>query len=478
MGSSVGSPPRVIHAVAGPALFLMLVLLPLPAVPYPVRGSLGLLIWMSWWWIFQPVHLAVTGFLPLVVLAIFNFLPAASILPAYAEQLVILLLGANILATLWSRWGLDRRIALVSLLGIGTSTRRQILAWFGVATILSAVLPNAVVAAAMMPVVLAMLRFIGIEDIGKSPFGTALLIAVAWGTSVGGSGTPLGGAPNLLTVQFLERQVLGHEFLFTTWLTRVLPLTVLTAAVSFVFMRFALKPEMDHVQGTRAYFVQELSGLGKMSVPEKWGLSLFAAATLLAFTRQAYASLLPGLTPAFVFMTFAVLSFAIRYRGEPLLQWEYAQGRVVWGLIYLFAGGTALGQILTDTGTAKFIADRLVPLAGTGGFVAIVVFTFVTIVITQVTSNTAAIAIVMPITISTFQSLGLNPIPLVYIVAAAGNCGLMLPSSSAGPAVAAGYGVDLKTMFWWGLWLTALLFVTLVAGGYLMATFWPGYGAA
>src|SRR4051794_14487655 len=168
MRSSAGSPPRVVHAVAGPALFLMLVLLPLPAVPYPVRGSLGLLIWMSWWWIFQPVHLAVTGFLPLVVLALFNFLPAASILPAYAEQLVILLLGANILATLWSRWGLDRRIALVSLVGIGTGSRRQILAWFGVATVLSAVLPNAVVAAAMMPVVLAMLRFIGIEDIGKS----------------------------------------------------------------------------------------------------------------------------------------------------------------------------------------------------------------------------------------------------------------------------------------------------------------------
>jgi sodium-dependent dicarboxylate transporter 2/3/5 len=468
----------ILHSLGGPAVFLLLVLLPLPSIPYPVRASIGLLIWMSWWWIAQPVHLAVTGFLPLAVLAVFDFLPVGNILPAYAQQLVILLIGANILATLWSRWGLDRRIALVSLLGIGTGTRQQILAWFLIATVLSTFLPNTVVAAAMMPIVIAMLRFIGIEDVGKSAFGSALLIAVAWGTSVGGSGTPMGGAPNLLTVQFLEQQLLDHEFLFTTWLTRLLPLTVLVAAVALVFMRFAFKPEMDRVEGTRVYFAQELAALGKMSAPEVWGLFFFAAATLLAFTRQFYASALPGLTPAFAFLTCAILSFVIRCRGEPLLTWEYAQGRMVWGLIYLFAGGSALGQILSDTGTARFLADQLIGLAGGGGFAAIAVFVFLTVVLTQITSNTAAIAIVVPITISTFQTLGLNPIPMVYIVAAAGNYGLMLPSSSGGPAIAAGYGVNVKTMFGWGLPLTALILIALVIGGYLLATFWPAFGVA
>ena len=151
---------------------------------------------------------------------------------------------------------------------------------------------------------------------------------------------------------------------------------------------------------------------------------------------------------------------------------------MVWGLIYLFAGGTALGQILSDTGTAQFVADRLVPLAGGGGLLAIVVFSFMAIVVTQATSNTAAIAIVVPITISTFERLHLNPIPFVYIVACAGNYGLMLPSSSAGPAIAAGYGVNLKAMFSWGAWLTGLIWILLVASGYLLARFWPGFGVA
>jgi sodium-dependent dicarboxylate transporter 2/3/5 len=412
------------------------------------------------------------------VLAVFDFLPVTEILPAYAQQLVILLIGANVLATLWSRWGLDRRIALVSLLGIGTSTRQQILAWFAIATVLSTFLPNTVVAAAMSPIVIAMLRFIGIEDIGKSAFASALLIAVAWGTSVGGSGTPVGGAPNLLTVQFIEQQLIDHEFLFTTWLSRLLPLTVLTAVVAFVFMRFAFKPEMERVEGTRVYFRRELAELGRLSVPERWGLGLFITATLLAFTRQFYAESLPGLTPAFGFLICALLSFVIPHRGEPLLTWPYAQSRMVWGLIYLFAGGSALGQVLSRTGTAEFLAEQLLRFAGGGGFMAILVFVLLTVVLTQITSNTAAIAIVVPITISTFQSLELNAVPMVYIVAAAGNYGLMLPSSAGGPAIAAGYGVDLKSMFAWGIWLTLLILVTLVAGGYLLASLWPGFGVA
>jgi sodium-dependent dicarboxylate transporter 2/3/5 len=469
---------RTLHTVGAPAVFLLLALSPLPGMPYPIRASIGLLVWMAWWWMAEPVHLAVTAFLPLVVPALAGFVRVETIMPAYAEPLVFLLLGTNILATLWRRWGLDRRIALVSLMGIGTSTHRQIVTWFVVAAVLSSVLPNAVVAASMMPIVVAMARFIGVEDLRKSAFASALLIAVAWGTSVGGSGTPLGGAQNLLTVQFLERRVIDHEFLFTTWVARLLPVTVVIAVASALFMRRALAPEMERVDGSRAYFAQELRSLGAMSVPERWGLALFGLAMLLAFTRQLYASMLPGLTPTFAFLTIAILSFAIRHKGEALLEWEFAQAHMVWGLIYLFAGGSALGQILSDTGTAQFVADRMVPLAAGGGFIAVVVFSFVTIVITQITSNTATIAIVVPITISAFERLGINPIPFVYIVAAAGNYGLMLPSSSAGPAIAAGYGVNLRTMLTTGLWLSVLIWILLVVMGYLLIRFWSGFGVA
>lgn len=469
---------KTLHILGGPAAFVALAALPLGDVPYPVRASLGLLVWMAWWWVAEPVHLAVTAFLPIVVLAIFNFMPVSAILPAYSEQLVILIIGANTLATLWKRWGLDRRIALVSLLGLGTGTRQHMVAWFVIAAILSSVLPNAVVSAAMMPIVIAMLRYIGIEDIGKSAFGSALLIAVAWGTSVGGAGTPLGGAHNLLAVQFIERELVDHEFLFTTWVGRVLPLTVLLCAASALFMRYGLTPEIEQVEGSRSYFKDQLSAMGPLSTPERWGLALFSVATLLAFTRQLYAGLVPGLAPAFVFLSFAIISFAVRYNGQPLLTWQYAEQHMVWGLIYLFAGGSALGQVLSDTGAAKFLAERLVPLASDGGFVAIAVFCLLSMAVTQITSNTATVAIMVPITISTFQGLGLNPVPFVYLVTIAANCGLALPAASAGPAIAAGYGVNLKTMLIRGIYLTTILWVLVVGFGYLAWRFWPGFALA
>ena len=469
---------RTVHLIGGPLAFLLLLMLPGSAMEYPIRGSLGLLVWMSWWWIFEPVNLAVTGFLPLVVLALFNFLPVTRILPSYSEELIFLLLGANILATVWTRWGLDRRIALVSLISVGTGTRRQIIVWFAIATFLSAFLPNTVVAAAMIPVVLAMLRFIGIDDVGKSAFGSAVVIAIAWGTSVGGFWTPLGGAPNLLTIKLLQQTAISHEFLFMTWVTRLLPLTLAVAAASFLFMRFAFTPELEHVEGTREYFAQELRSLGAMAPPEKWALSFFLAATALAFTRQFYASLMPGLNPAYAFLGFAIVCFAVKHKGEPLLTWEYAQKHMSWGLFYLFAGGAALGEILSQTGTAKLVADMLVPFAGAGGFRAVLVFSLMTMIVTQITSNTAAIGIMVPITISTFQSLGMNPIPFVYIVAVAGNCGVMLPSSAGGPAVAAGYGVNLKMMFSRGAWLALMLWAIIALLGYALATYWPGFGVA
>ena len=83
------------HIVGAPALFLLLASVPVAGVPYAIRASLGLLAWMSWWWIANPVHLAITGFLPIIVSALFGVVPVGTILPLYAEQLLFLLIGAD-----------------------------------------------------------------------------------------------------------------------------------------------------------------------------------------------------------------------------------------------------------------------------------------------------------------------------------------------------------------------------------------------
>ena len=471
-------PAKLRHLAAGPLVFAVLLLAPLDGVAFEARGAMGLMIWMAWWWITRPVHLAVTGLLPLPVAAVFGLAPMDQVATSYSQDTILLLLGANILTSVWTRWGLDRRVGLTSLLGVGTDARRQILVWFLLSAALSSVLPNTIVAATLIPIVVAMLRSIGIEDLWNSRVGTALVIAVAWGTSAGGAATPLGGAPNLLTVGFIEESITGQEFFFLTWVMRLVPITAVIVLVMFLFLRFAMRPDVATLPGSKDHFRDELGALGPMKKEEKWGFALFVAAAALAFGRPLYAELVPGLTPAFAFVAMAVASFAIRTREGPLITWAYAQANMYWGLFYLFAGGIALGRILGGSGAAQALANALVPYAGSGGFRAVLVFSLLTMVLTQVTSNTAAIAIVVPITISTFQSLDLNPIPFVYIVTVIGNCGFVLPSSAGGPAVAAGYGVNLQMMAVKGLYASLLVLVTLVVLGYALARWWPAFGVA
>ena len=478
--STAGRPglAKLRHLLAGPIIFAVLLLAPLDGLAFETRGAMGLLVWMAWWWIARPVHLAVTGLLPLPIAAIFGLAPMDEVATSYAQDTILLLLGANILTSVWTQWGLDRRIGLGALLSVGTDASRQILVWFLVSAALSSVLPNTIVAATMIPIVVAMLRSIGIEDLWNSRVGTALVIAVAWGTSAGGAATPLGGAPNLLAVGFIEESITGQEFLFLTWALRIAPITAVIVLVMFLFLRFVMRPDVATLPGSEDYIRDELRALGPMQTEEKWGLVLFTVATVLAFGRPLYADLVPGLTPAFAFVAMAVASFTIRTRKGPLITWAFAQSHMYWGLFYLFAGGIALGRILSGSGAAEAFANALVPYASSGGFVAVLVFSLATMVLTQVTSNTAAIAIVVPITISTFQSLGLNPIPFVYIVAVVGNCGFVLPSSAGGPAIAAGYGVNLQTMAVKGLFASVLLLVTLVLLGYALARWWPAFGVA
>ena len=467
-----------LNIALGPLLFALMLLIPGTSMTYAIRCGIGLLLWMSWWWLSGAVHLAVTGLLPLVVVPLFNFVPIGEILPSYSEQLVILLIGANILTTAWIRWGLDRRIAVLSLLNVGTSSIRQILVWFIVSFALASFMPRVIVAAALMPIIIAMLGVIGIENAGESRLATALLLAISWGSSIGGFVTPLGGAPNLLLMKFVEQGATHHEFLFTTWVTRLFPITVAVILAAFVFMRFGFNPEMRHVPLGRNYFHDELQKLGKMSAPEKWALGLFIAATVLAFSRDLYAKFMPNFLPAFAFLTCGLLCFFVRHGNERLLKWDYAQSKMMWGLFYLFAGGTALGEIINRTGAAKYLADLLVPYAKGGGLEAVFVFSAIPLIVGQFTSNTAAIAITGPITISTFNSLGINAVPFAYLIAATSHCGFMLPSSAGSSALAAGYGVNLKTMAIKGFWMAMLCLVVIVGVGYLLIRYWPGFGRA
>ena len=153
-----------------------------------------------------------------------------------------------------------------------------------------------------------------------------------------------------------------------------------------------------------------------MSYEEKIALVLFVLATVLAFTRQLYQSILPGLKPAYVFIICAIVSFLLTNKnGERIMVWKNVQGKIIWGLMYIFAGGLAAGTLINKSGAAEALGECISKLDMKGGFITVFVILAVTLLMSDVTSNTATAAVAMPLVISITQGCGLNPIPYIYV---------------------------------------------------------------
>lgn len=465
---------RIINLLIGPALFLVCGLLLPEAVftTFAARAAVGTIAWMAYWWITAPIDYAVTAFLPIAINAICQLTDMNAIIANYASETILLLLGASIITVSWEETGLDKRIAARFLGFIGDNLRYQIIFWFILSAALSSVLPNAVVCATMTPIAVAMLTYIGEGDIANSRIGSKLLLTIAYAAGLGGIATPLGGAMNLVTVDYIQ-QLTGEEYIFMHWVIKFLPIVIVLVVVNILFMLRDVKKD-ESLGGSKEYFIQEYKKMPAMTIEEKWSLALFAIATVLAFTRSFYQDLLPGLKPAYAFIICGIIAFLIVDKeGKRVMVWKSAQKKIIWELIYIFAGGLAAGTLISNTGAAQNIGDAVAQMGLTGGIFTVFVIITVTLLMSDVTSNTATAAVAIPIVISIVQGIGLNPIPWIYIASIGVNLSYMLPTSIR--AVPVGYGLSPKYMLKEGWKMTILVIVSMTIVAYLLLTYWPAF---
>lgn len=474
LGFTGQSKARIVHLLIGPALFFLCYFC-LPSTFFAeaaARGAIGTIAWMAYWWITGPVDFAVTGLLPLALNALFQMADMSLVITNYADEIILLLLGASIITASWEVTGLDKRIASMFLMLIGNKLRSQLIFWFLLTTVLSAVLPNAVVCAAITPIAVSMLKYIGINEIGKSKNGSMILMTVAYGAGVGGLASPLGGAMNLVSVEYLQ-QVTGQEFIYWHWVVRFLPIMIVLVISNLIYLVLCVK-KTDSLGGSREYFVEEYKKMGKMSYEEKWALILFLVATILAFTRQFYQGILPGLKPAYVFIACAIISFVVMKKdGTRMINWKSAERKIIWDMLYIFAGGLAAGTLINESGAADAIGKAMASANMDGGFITILIIVTVTIIMSDMTSNTATAAVALPIVISIVDGIGLNPIPYIYAATIGVNISYMLPTSIR--AIPVGYGLEPKFMMKKGVPMTVMVIILMSVMAWLMIKFWPAF---
>jgi sodium-dependent dicarboxylate transporter 2/3/5 len=156
-----------------------------------------------------------------------------------------------------------------------------------------------------------------------------------------------------------------------------------------------------------------------------------------------------------------------------MLDWNRASKKVMWELLFLYAGGLALGAMVTESGSTDSIAKLIGILELKDGYVMILIFVTFTVLLAEISSNTAAAAISVPIVVSITKGMGLNPIPYIYITAAAFNCAYVLPTSIR--SIPVGYGLNPKFMFKNGLVLTILGILIISTYGFIAIRFIPGF---
>jgi sodium-dependent dicarboxylate transporter 2/3/5 len=458
---------NTLHILLGLALFIVIAFLaPRGLFTQKAYLAIATMFLMVYWWITRPVHIAVTALIPIIVNSIAEMVPMADVLDDYASPIVVLLLGANILTITWSIYGLDKRIALKSLTIIGTSIKGQLVIWFVLSTLFSTVLPNAVVAAALCPIAVSMIKY-SYKDNQGSQANLVLyyiLLAIVWGAGLGGFGTPLGGAMNLVAINHIE-SITGTEFMYITWTLKMLPYLILLSIGIIVYL-LLLKIDEKSLPGSRQYFIEEYKLLGSMTKPEKISLVLFIIPLILSFTRPLYSKLLPNFKPFYAFLFAGIVGLFINgNKGERLITWQQASKKINWSLMILFSGGLAVGNLLIKTGAIKSISESVSSMEISSILLIIFVFVALGMFLSNTSSNTAATAVLIPMVIGIISVLGKNPLPFIFVSAAACNCAFILPTSIR--AIPVGYRLDVEFMFKKGLLAVGISLILLTIIGYI-----------
>lgn len=441
--------------------------------PDPALRVAGLGLWMALWWMTECVALHVTALLPLALLPLLGVTAAEKAAAAYGHDLVWLFFGAFLLGAAVEHRGLHRRLALALLTRVGSAPRRLVLGFLLAAGLVSSVLSNTATAVMLMPVAAAVaartedLPRLGGRSLGGRSLGGALVLAVAYGASIGGILTVIGTPPNAIFVKQAREAGLDAHLNFVTFTLATLPVAAVQLAVAWLVLARGLPRGGGASPEAGALLRGERLALGRMS-PAQRRLALVFALAVLAWSTRAEMTLgsltfpgwakalgVPGASDATVAVAAAValLLLPSGERDGALLP-PGAVNALRWDLLLLFGGGFALGDAFQSSGLAREVGQGLAGLNGWPLPLLLLVVAFTTTALSEIATNTPLAIAVLPVLSGGAQAAGAAPLPVLLTATLAASLGFMLPVGTAPNAVAFATGrVGVRTMMRAGLWI-------------------------
>ena len=416
---------------------------------------------MAIWWLTEAIPVAATALLPLALFPMLGLDTMKAVATPYANPLIFLFLGGFLIALAVERWGLHRRIALTVLARAGTRPRQLVGAFMGVAAGLSMWISNTAATVMMLPIALSVIAIVvaakngdeggpengpenGKDRFDGNPFSKALLIATAYGASMGGVATLVGTPPNALLAGFVSDN-LGLTIGFAQWMVLGVP-TALTMLVTgwLILTRVVFRLDADAMPGAADAIKTQAQRLPAMSTAEKRTALVFLATAALWITRPLLQDFVPGmhLSDAGIAVMAGVVLFCIPVDLKDrvfLLNWEWAK-RLPWGVLLLFGGGLSLASQVSASGLAAWIGESLTVFHGLALILIIVIVTAVIVFLTELTSNTATTATFLPVIAALATAMDTPPMMLLAPTALAASMAFMMPVATPPNAIVFGGG--------------------------------------
>lgn len=481
-----------------------------PALSEAGRRVAAIGVLMAVLWMTEALPLSATSLLPLVFFPLAGVMAIDRAAAPYADKVIFLFMGGFMLALAMEKWNLHRRIALLTLLLVGTRPRSLIAGFMVTSAGLSMWISNTATAVMMLPigVTVITLAIERLKDAGKvkksaqdleaepddgdsitdharrfgiGNFATCLMLGIAYGASIGGIGTLIGTPPNVFLAAFVQ-STYGIEIGFGQWMLVGVPLVVVFLALAwFVLTYIAYPVRLKEIPGGRELIRDELAKLGRFSRGERIVLIVFLTAATLWVTRSflvQWAWLVEAvpvitlLTDEVIAMMAAIALFAIPVKpkkGVFALDWETAV-KLPWGVLLLFGGGLSLAAAVKQTGLDAYLGTQVEAVGGVPTVLLIAIVVTLVIFLTELTSNTATAATLLPILGGVAIGLGIDPLLLCIPVAIAASCAFMMPVATPPNAIVYGSGhIRIGQMVKAGVILN-LIGVVLVTGvAYLAA---------
>lgn len=354
-----------------------------------------------------------------------QLLDSVGIMACFADPTIILFLGGFILAIAATKSGLDVWMAKAMIKPFGKKSENVLLGFMLITGIFSMFISNTATAAMMLTFLTPVFKALPANGKGR----IALTMAIPIGANLGGMGTPIGTPPNAFAYKVLNDPTgMNLDISFGHWMAVMVPLVIVLLIIAWFLLRklfpFSQKTIELHIEG---------------DVKHNWrsvvvGATFFVTIVLWIFGKQI------GINANTVAMLpIAVFAFSGVISAKDLQQ-------IDWGVIWMVAGGFALGLAMNGTGLAK-VAVESIPFGSWSPIVILIISGLVCYFLSNFISNTATAALLIPILSVVCSGMGdkLNIIggdPTILVgIAVAASAAMSLPISTPPNAIAYSTGL-------------------------------------